>query len=276
MTKRAFLFVIFIFFSFTLFSDALDKKLFEALYSNDLAAISDVLKRGGNPNAINDVGSSLLMEACTASKAGIVELLIKNGADIEFRDKSGIDIFLISFTNSDESERFKIISLLLKNGVNLKSKYRKKYNAFHLAFEAFLLDLTQYDIVYNPDVDNALFNSCESAFIKTIKLLIRYERDINMPDSNGRSILMLCSDYAPLAAVELLLAAGAEPNQRDYNGNTAIFYATRNGRLDICKLLVKKDAFLEIVNSSDQTVIEHAKSEGQHNIYNYLRTISFE
>ena len=71
------------------------------------------------------------------------------------------------------------------------------------------------------------------------------------------------------AANELLLN-GTEVNSEDKNGQTAIFYAAREGHKEMCELLLKFGANLNKQDKKKQTAYYWAK---RHNKKDVLRII---
>ena len=80
-----------------------------------------------------------------------------------------------------------------------------------------------------------------------IKELIKYQIDINVKDSDGRTALMLACDGNYLMIVITLLNAGANVEEKDRFGSTALYFARTSKIVD--KLL---DAGAD-VNSRDTT-----------------------
>jgi ankyrin repeat protein len=92
------------------------------LKSNDYLGIKKYLSNGGNPNAQEDNGESVI---CFAMRyrcdPEILELLIENGADIHHVDKEGVSVFDVAVTYNNLS----IINLLLESGFDVNVPTRK-------------------------------------------------------------------------------------------------------------------------------------------------------
>jgi ankyrin repeat protein len=67
-------------------------------------------------------------------------------------------------------------------------------------------------------------------------------------DSNGDSLLHIASSAGDKRTVELLLDAGFDVNQLGDMGCTALHYARKRGKKEICELLLKYQASEEIIN----------------------------
>ena len=65
-------------------------------------------------------------------------------------------------------------------------------------------------------------------------------------------------------------------NTKDKNNNYIISYAVINNRLDIIKLLIKKGAKIDILDSDDRTILYYPIKYGYNNILDYLLEINKE
>ena len=82
---------------------------------------------------------------------------------------------------------------------------------------------------------------------------------------------MECSNAGEF--IDLLLEAGADPNEKDGTGRTPLHYATRSGHCDtIIKLLLRKGANLDIKDKKGKTPIEFAVNNPNLNIKEYFST----
>ena len=59
-------------------------------------------------------------------------------------------------------------------------------------------------------------------------------------------------------------------NTKDKNNNYIISYAVINNRLDIIKLLIKKGAKIDILDSDDRTILYYPIKYGYNDILDYL------
>ena len=92
------------------------------LKSNDYLGIKKYLSNGGNPNAQEDNGESVI---CFAMRyrcdPEILELLIENGADLHHVDKEGVSVFDVAVTYNNLS----LIERLLESGFDVNEPTRK-------------------------------------------------------------------------------------------------------------------------------------------------------
>jgi ankyrin repeat protein len=70
--------------------------------------------------------------------------------------------------------------------------------------------------------------------------------------------------------VKELLKRGADPDLKNYNGNTPLIIATSYDNLDIIKELLNHGADPHIKNNRDEAAFDIARKRGNRNIINYL------
>ena len=67
-----------------------NKSLFEAIERNDIETVKKLLDLGANPNAVDEYGDALLMNAALYASADCMKLLLDKGADPNFKNKEGL------------------------------------------------------------------------------------------------------------------------------------------------------------------------------------------
>src|SRR3989338_7873432 len=70
-------------------SDARNEDFLKAVAWRDLEKINDSLDKGADINVINELGETSLVEASMNNYTDIVELLLKRGANPDFRGRGG-------------------------------------------------------------------------------------------------------------------------------------------------------------------------------------------
>lgn len=129
---------------------------------NEAKIIEALLEHGG-VNVNLDTSKrwrkySLLHETIdtgTQHAVKIVELLIKNGANVNALDEDlNTPLHHVAFDDADNhrmslADGIKIAELLIQNGTNIKAKNRKRKTAYHLAKSNELKELLKFDGVDN-------------------------------------------------------------------------------------------------------------------------------
>ena len=106
-------FLLAVLFSAAAGADEQRAKLWEAVRTNDVAAITKLLEAGTDVNAKSEIGVTALWVAAGKSKPEVVELLIKRGADVNARD--GI-WYQTPLSQAAGGSRVEVVKLLLKAG----------------------------------------------------------------------------------------------------------------------------------------------------------------
>lgn len=90
-----------------------------AIHEDDVVIIQTLLKKGANPNLRDsETGETLLMTAAKYSTPEVVQALIKGGADMNARNKSGQTALTLADTK-DNLWRKEIVALLKRRGAKL-------------------------------------------------------------------------------------------------------------------------------------------------------------
>lgn len=87
------------------------------------------------------------------------------------------------------------------------------------------------------DLNRALLESARSGQVEQMEALLRQGAAINARDEAGRTALILATMHAHTAAVQRLLALGANPALRDHEGLSALQHAQQLGLKALANLL---------------------------------------
>ena len=96
-----------------------------------------------------------------------------------------------------------------------------------------------------------------------VSLLLKYEAEVNLRDNKGRTALHYASELGQDDALEMLLAAGADPNVRETeSGRSALHLAIENGQFNSVQILFYQAGIrgldLKSWDSQGQTVMHYA------------------
>ncbi len=178
---------------------------FSALKKDDPATIKMLLGRGFDPNTVNPAGEhGLIVAVRESSLKAILVLLDAPKINVEVR------------TLQDESP----LMLAALNGLS---------------------DLCRRLIALGADVNKpgwtALHYAATNGHLTTMELLLDEHAYIDATSPNGTTPLMMAAHYGTASAVELLLAAGADPTLKNERGLSAIDFAQRASRSDAKELI---------------------------------------
>ncbi len=181
----------------------------DAVEAGDTDLLRRLLADGVDPNLPVPGSSQSKTPLCLAVRAvqpGIVEgedqdaldivrLLLKHGADINFRDASGNTVLMNALDS--QSAKSAVINLLLDSKPNLSIRNQDGRDALFLAF-----------------------NNKEQR--EHIPRLLELGANAHTRDDHGNDLLMLAASNADVEWVGKLLKIGLSPTAVDADGNTAI------------------------------------------------------
>ena len=167
-----------------------------------------------------------------------LELLLEAGSDINVKDHRNDHTVLHELLDTGTEDRDIqhgveiILSLLLERGLSAKSLTRDESNALHLV-NRISTDAIDLLIAYGNNINHvrksdgktplmlAVFNNDARA---ALHLLNYRDIDPNIPDFRGNTPLHLFHQYLDhhLDIVKALIAAGADVNARNNDGNTPL------------------------------------------------------
>ncbi|KAI8519493.1 hypothetical protein Bbelb_027500 [Branchiostoma belcheri] len=156
----------------------------------------------------------------------VVELLIKNQADLKVTNKNGDTGLHVACSGG----HVKVVELLIKNKADLN--------------------------VTNKDGDTGLHLACRGGHVKVVELLVKNQGDLNVTNETGDTGLHVACSGSHVKVVELLIK-----NQADLNtGDTALHVACREGDGELVELLIRNRADLLITNKDGELPVDMVTS----------------
>ena len=190
------------------------------------AAVSYLMEHQADVKAVGKLGGDALIRAAWLSDPQTTELLLKNGADAHRTDKAGFTALQMA-PNFADCER---VRLLLQAGADVNS-----FNMF-----AGLVKNGPIALVHlTPLMLAAPYGDAD-----TIRALLDAHARINDLDIRKMNPLMLAiaTDQAKPATVRQLIAAGADVNAKDQNGESPLDWARKFRHPEIVSMLEKAGA----------------------------------
>ncbi|XP_053596401.1 putative ankyrin repeat protein RF_0381 [Microplitis demolitor] len=232
-----------------------------------------------------------LLIAIDQGNREIVELLIRNHADINFITTAGESAFGLALKN-DNNE---LIQLLLDAGVDI-NLHSNNVTSLHWAVARNNYPIAEYLINKGADVNTVChypprecFNTCCSALHVAVKnknkdmieLLLKNNADVNIKancdettpchfpvrDYFNRTPLHIAVDKEDKEVVKLLIKNKADVNISTRTGETALGIAVKKNNFALVKLLLNADAE---INSSNESPLHLAIKRRHYKMAEYL------
>ena len=88
---------------------------------------------------------------------------------------------------------------------------------------------------------------------------LRDEFNPNYTNKLGQNILHFLAHDGDVTAIDVLIAAGADPNKADCDGMTPLHFAALNGQVDAIGILLKAGANPDAVTKAGLTIADMAR-----------------
>lgn len=211
--------------------------------------------------------------------AGMVELLLANGATVHAKSSDGwtaLHYALRGSVDADDTSRAPVVRMLLEKGANPNA--RNRFGATPLHFAAGMNDLeivrllidrgarvTAKDSDGSTPLHEAITNFELTANgyrhrVEIVELLIQKKADVNARTKSGVTPLYEGNgtEYDNLAALQLLLDHGARVNSKTSWGETALHHAAEWSRTPAVKQLLEHGASPTITDNRGRTPLDLA------------------
>ncbi|TGL18619.1 ankyrin repeat domain-containing protein [Leptospira levettii] len=207
-----------------------------------------LLDARANPNAQTKFGITPLMGAVFSRNFPLVQILIRQGSNIELENTDGNTVLLAMINMGNyHPDKPKLFQILLDANANVNHTNAEGNSALHLCVIGDSLEILS--ILTKQNIDSSIRNSkgitaLEQAITNenwpATKLLLAIETDINGWDKYGATKLHSAILNEKYELIQLLLDAGADPQKKDKWGKTAIEFAERQNNPKVLKLLKKE------------------------------------
>jgi len=218
--------------------DAKGENLYYAVFQNKIALVEKLISEGANVNWKNKIGLTPLMRATTDGSAEMVELLLKAGANRTLKSGQGYT----ALEMAQEMDRQDIVKLLGGNKMVVaapKATSRGAGQAQPIKITQEVKQTTPVQAAVNADVTGEkLYYAVFQNNIAEAKKLIGQGANVNWKNNKiGSTALIRAATEGKVEMVKLLLKAGADRTLKNNRGETALSWAQEMDRPDIIQLL---------------------------------------
>lgn len=219
--------------------ETLKRQIFEAIRSNNIGGVIEILGLEVNINTQDDFGRTPIFLAALYNNLPIVEKLAELGADLEVKSNLG-DTVLSKVISKDnpykkilKREQLAMVRTLIKWGAKPTTSIRGSL-PIHIAIQVkcsldVVKALLTEDTVNKKDIFGyaALHIAVLSNQVNIVELLIKHKSiNINIQHSTTRDTpLILSARYELIEVAQLLLIHNANPNLKNLYGQTFFGFA---------------------------------------------------
>jgi len=243
----------------------------DAAMRGDREAVRAALARKADVNAVQVDGTTALHWAVERDDVELTELLLTAGARVSARTREGVTPLQLAAINGSG----RLIGRLIRSGADPNAPL-------------------------TPAGDTALMLAARTGKTDAVRLLIESRADVNAKENwGGTTALMWAVAERHTEAARLLIAAGADVNARSHyvaaaNGRgfegrtpaasrseekveefasgwlTPLMFASRDGGLELCRILVGAGADVNAVAGDGKTALALAVFNGNYDVASFL------
>jgi len=243
-----------------------EKALHKALAEGDVALAKSLISEGVEVDEEDENGETALTIACRNGHKELVELLIKEGADI---NANGQPLHAAAWEGHKD-----IVELLLDSGADVDAiKGKNRWTPLHSACNRGNVEVAEVLIVNGADVNalsgydsTPMYEAFWNKHWDTVKLLINNGADVNHVRKDESPPIHYAIRSNDTEVAKLLVNHGADFNREDYEGWTAFRYAVGYGNVELVDFLIAKGAKVSDFHFAawrgDLTVVERFLDQG--------------
>ncbi|HIJ83958.1 MAG TPA: hypothetical protein HPQ00_07110, partial [Magnetococcales bacterium] len=227
---------------------------------------SYLVKKGANVNAYHlRGGCSALILAADWLRPAMVDLLIDNGADINFKTKRQWTVLLktadLKVKDAEEGKKqIQIAQNLLAKGADIKAVNSEGRPPLLLAANRGNVEMVQLLLKQGAEVDakdpegyTALMLAALAGHEKVVAALVENKANTEIRHSCGCTALMFAAEKGHEKASQALIDRGADVNSKGEDGMTALMLAAKNGHTDAVAALIAAKALVNEMNKEGAT-----------------------
>ncbi|KAF7801674.1 ankyrin-3 [Senna tora] len=194
--------------------------------------ILDTIRKGKIPTSCNiSVFSPLLLVAQAGDTEALKNVIAYGGFDIDYQDNNGLSAVMVTALKG-HVEAFRLLvfagaDVKLQNKCGETAISLSELNQNHDLFEQVMLEFALEEEGSRNAGFHALHCAARRGDLDAVKLLTNKGYDVNVPDGEDYTPLMLAARGGHGSICELLISHGAHCNTKNARGETALSLARK-------------------------------------------------
>jgi len=206
-------------------ADGVDRRLIDAVRSQDHATVRTLLRQRTDVNARSDDGSTALLWAAHWNDLATAELLVRSGADANVSNDLRITPLSLACTNGNAA----LVELLLKAGAHPNTPIATG--------------------------ETPIMTCASSGSVDAVRALAEHGADVNAeePAEHQTALMWAAAEHHPEVA-RTLIKANADVQARTRKGFSALHFAAREGDLETIQVLLEAGVDVDIRSQPEPSV----------------------
>jgi len=251
-----------------------DLSLILAASRGDASTVEKRLGMKSKVDSRDSLRRTPLMYAAWNGYADLCSRLLAAGANPEFRDREGNNVFDYAAGRGQLEELRYLFTRTNTQDTNNYEEYSRLIHAVFAA-DASLVPSGTGPLAsvnrINPEGQAPLHIAAGNGSVELIKILIQRGADVNLANSSRQTPLHWAAWNNQAEAVNLLVYYGAKIDQTDLDGNTPLIFAAQNGSTGASQLMLKKGADRYASNKAGKTASITAEDHGFRDLAQLLK-----
>ncbi|MBN3274518.1 PP16A phosphatase, partial [Polyodon spathula] len=222
--------------------------------------LREFLKNGVSPDLYNEDGLTALHQCCIDDFEEVVRALVDAGANVNACDSE----LWTPLHAAATCGHMGLVEMLIKHGANMLAVNADGNMPYDLCEDEVTLDYIETAMA-NQGITQERIDECRSSkerqMVADIRALIQAGCDLNAQDENGTSLLHIAAANGYQSSAELLLEHKARVEVRDSDGWSPLHAASCWGQIQIVELLVANGANLNAKSVLEETPLDVCSDE---------------
>ncbi|RHZ63468.1 uncharacterized protein CDV56_109136 [Aspergillus thermomutatus] len=225
-----------------------------------------LLEKGAHVEGQDSNGRTPLTWAARGGHIEVVEQLLAKGAYIHSQDRAGRSPLSWAAAHGHQE----VVKHLLAQGAVLELLKELPAKGFFASLKWIFQPKAHQDVVDETMSSAPLIRASCNGYLPVMEMLIEAGAHPDEKDREGRTALSWAAGNGHAAAVQWLLLKNAQVEVADKNERTALWWASLNGHYAIVRALLREGASLETKDKDGATAVLLAAANGQKAIVQLL------